>query len=55
MAWIIPSSFKYRSADPITLMISRNTISFRVFRPKNACQAPKPPKPLKQNKIELAY
>jgi hypothetical protein len=28
--------------------------SFRVFRPKIACQAPKPPKPLKRNKIELA-
>jgi hypothetical protein len=28
---------------------------FRVFGPKIACQAPKPPKLLKQRKIELAY
>jgi hypothetical protein len=29
--------------------------SFRVFSPKIVCQAPKPLKPNKQNKIELAY
>jgi hypothetical protein len=28
---------------------------FRIFRPKSACQAPNPPNPLKQNKIELAF
>jgi hypothetical protein len=28
---------------------------FRVFGPEIACQAPKPPNPLKPNKIELAF
>jgi hypothetical protein len=28
---------------------------FRVFSPKIACQVQKPPKSLKQNKIELAF
>ena len=30
-------------------------INFFNFRPKIACQARKPPKPFKQNKIELAF
>jgi len=28
---------------------------FRVFSPKIACQAPKPPNPMKKKKIELAF
>jgi hypothetical protein len=30
-------------------------VSFAIFRPKNACQVPKPPNSLKQNKIQLAH
>jgi hypothetical protein len=28
---------------------------FRIFSPKIACQAPKPPKPLKSKEIELEF
>jgi hypothetical protein len=31
------------------------TNSFAIFSQEIACQAPKPPKRLKQNKIELAF
>jgi hypothetical protein len=30
-------------------------VFFAIFSPKNACQALKPPNPLKQNEIELAF
>jgi hypothetical protein len=59
---------RYRSAEgssearrtkrliiPFVFFTYTNTqLFFCVFRPKNACQAPKPPNSLKQKKIELA-
>jgi hypothetical protein len=39
--------------DP--LLFVSFAIIFRVFRPKIACQVPKPSKSHKQNKIELAF
>jgi hypothetical protein len=44
-----------RAKQLILLPLSLLNFIFRVFRPKIACQAPKPLKPLKQNKIELAF
>jgi hypothetical protein len=32
-----------------------SNLNFLEFGPKNACQTPKPPKSLKQKKIELAF
>jgi hypothetical protein len=41
------------ATDPIAVAFAQ--FIFRVFRPKNACQVPKPSKCHKQNKIELAF
>jgi hypothetical protein len=38
----------------ISLPLFLPYFSFRVFRPKIACQAPTPPKPLKPKETELA-
>ena len=49
---------KYKSDPPITfilLLLHHPKNIFFIFSPKIACQAPKPSKPNKQNKIELAF
>jgi hypothetical protein len=44
-----------RAKRPIIAFVFAVAFIFPIFRPKIACQAPKPPNPNKQNKIELAY
>src|ERR1700716_3638523 len=58
IAWIISDSAPAGPRSPkrlILLLLLCPDLFFRVFRPKNAWQVPKPSKSHKQNEIELAF
>ena len=50
----MPTGVRSRKLMILLLLFCPDFI-FHVFRPKNACQVPKPSKYNKQNKIEFAF